>query len=101
MAIDGSGRIASPTRQFALLSLLTIGGSTLLLGFVLAYYVERGILDREWASTAALVRAAAHFYLRPGDFAPRPAADARATPEASDRFEEWSRQVRMLPEVLR
>jgi signal transduction histidine kinase len=101
MALDIAGRIPSPTRQFALLSLLTVGGSTFLLGFVLAYYVERGILDREWASTAALVRAAAHFYLRPPDFAPDPAADARHSAEAADRFEEWSRQVRMLPEILR
>ena len=60
---------ASPTRQFALLSLLTIGGSTLLFGFALVYFVERGILDREWASTAALVRTAARFYLRSPDFA--------------------------------
>ena len=35
---------ASPTRQFVLLSLLTIGGSTLLFGFALVYFVERGIL---------------------------------------------------------
>jgi two-component system, NtrC family, sensor histidine kinase HydH len=100
MASRASRPIGSPTRQFVVLSLLTIGGSTLLFGFALAYYVERGILDREWASTAALVRAAARFYLRPADFAPGGAADRRATVEASERFEEWSRQVRMLPEVL-
>lgn len=88
----------SPTRQFALLSLLTIGGSTLVFGFALAYFVERGILDREWASTAALVRTAARFYLRSGDFA---AGDVETGDAAGDRFEEFTRQVRMLPDIQR
>jgi signal transduction histidine kinase len=87
----------SPTRQFAILSLVTLGGSTLVLGLVLTYFVERGILDREWASTAALVRTAARFYLRPGDFGPGAAEGG----EAGDRFEEFTRQVRMLPEIER
>jgi signal transduction histidine kinase len=87
----------SPTRQFAVLSLLTLGGSTLAFGLVLTYFVERGILDREWASTAALVRTAARFYLRSGDFDPGAAEGG----EAGDRFEEFTRQVRMLPEVER
>ncbi len=91
---------ASPTRQFALLSLLTIGGSTLLFGFTLTYFVERGILDREWGSTAALVRTAARFYLRSADFVRREGA-ALAADEAGDRFEEFARQVRMLPEIQR
>ncbi len=91
------GAWGSPTRQFALLSLLVIGGSTLVFGLVLAYFVERGILDREWDSTAALIRAAARFYLRSGDFRP---GDPEAG-EAGDRFEEFTRQVRMLPEVRR
>jgi two-component system sensor histidine kinase HydH len=86
----------SPARQFALLSLLSIGGSTLVFGIALSYFVERAILDREWASTAALVRTAARFYLRPENFA----ADA-VSGEADDRFEELSRQVRMLPEIAR
>jgi two-component system sensor histidine kinase HydH len=77
--------------------LLTIGGSTLAFGLVLTYFVERGILDREWASTGALVRTAARFYLRPGDFGP---GEAEAG-EAGDRFEEFTRQVRMLPEIER
>lgn len=97
--LPGGLAAASPTRQFALLSLVVVGGSTLAFGFALAYFVERGILDREWASSAALVRSAARFYLRPSDFsvdAPAPRRD-----EAADRFEEFTRQVRMLPEVQR
>jgi signal transduction histidine kinase len=90
----------SPTRQFAVLSLLTIGASTLVFGVALAYFAERGILDREWASTAALVQAATRFHLRPTDFTPRAAGAARPG-EADDRFEELTRQVRMLPDVLR
>ncbi len=95
----GATAWASPTRQFALLSLLTIGGSTLLFGFALTYFVEQGILDREWASTAALVRTAARFYLRTADFVRDPGGAAAA--EAGDRFEEFTRQVRMLPEIQR
>jgi two-component system, NtrC family, sensor histidine kinase HydH len=86
---------ASPTRQFALLSLLTIAGSTMLFGFALTHFVEQGILDREWASTAALVQTAARFYLRSGDFVPE------VEGESGDRFEEFTRQVRMLPELER
>jgi two-component system, NtrC family, sensor histidine kinase HydH len=88
----------SPTRQFALLSLLTIGGSTLVFGLALAYFVERAILDREWASTSALLRTAARFYLRSDDFA---GGDSEAADVAGDRFEELTRQVRMLPDIQR
>jgi len=91
-----AARAQSPARQFAILGLLTIGASTLVFGWTLAYFVERGILDREWASTAALVRNAARVALRPTDFARGAGAD-----EALDRFEEFTRQVRMLPEVIR
>jgi two-component system, NtrC family, sensor histidine kinase HydH len=80
----------SPLRQVVLLSLLTIGASTL----VLSYFVERGIRDREWASTAALVLNAARGALTPADFT-RGAGEA----EAADRFEEFTRRVRMLPEI--
>ena len=89
----------SPTRQFAVLSLLTIGGSTLIVGLALAYFVEQAILEREWSSTGAFVRAAAHDHLRPNDFAAGRAASL--LPESQDRLEEFTRQVRRLPEVLR
>jgi signal transduction histidine kinase len=89
---------ASPTRQFALLSLLTIAGSTTLFGLALTHFVEQGILDREWASTTALVRTAARFYLRTADFVPDAGS---AVGESGDRFEEFARQVRMLPEIER
>ena len=89
---------ASPTRRFAFLSLLTIGGSTLLFGLALAYFVERGILDREWASTAAFLRTAGRLHLDSADFA---AAGVPLGPDATERFEEFARQARMLPEILR
>jgi two-component system, NtrC family, sensor histidine kinase HydH len=91
------GGSASPTRQFAVLSLLTIGASTLVAGLALAHFVEQAILEREWTSTAAFVRAAAHDHLRPQDFGTgRPVTP----PESQDRLEEFTRQVRRLPEVL-
>jgi signal transduction histidine kinase len=90
--------MVAPTREFTVSSLLTIGASTLVFGLALGYFVERGLLDREWASTTAFVQAAARAHLRPADF-------GQATPtamlEAGDRFEEFARQVRMLPEVRR
>lgn len=92
------GGSPSPTRQFAVLSLLTIGGSTLVVGLALAHFVEQAILDREWTSTAAFVRAAAHDHLRPQDFG---AGRGVPSPDSQDRLEEFTRQVRRLPEVLR
>ena len=92
----GATRAGSPARQFAILGLLTIGASTLVFGWALAYFVEHGILDREWASTGALIRNAARVALRPTDFVRSAERD-----EAADRFEEFTRQVRMLPEVIR
>jgi signal transduction histidine kinase len=92
------GGSPSPTRQFAVLSLLTIGVSTLVAGLALAHFVEQAILDREWTSTAAFVRAAARDHLRPQDFGGMPGA---TPPESQDRLEEFTRQVRRLPEVLR
>jgi signal transduction histidine kinase len=95
---DGGGS-PSPTRQFAVLSLLTIGGSTLVVGLVLAYFVEQAMLEREWSSTGAFIRAAAHDHLRPNDFTAGRAASL--PPESQDRLEEFARQVRRLPDVLR
>jgi signal transduction histidine kinase len=92
------GGSPSPTRQFAVLSLLTIGGSTLVAGLALAHFVEEAILEREWTSTAAFVRAAARDHLRPQDFV---GARGATPPESQDRLEEFTRQVRRLPEVLR
>src|SRR5262249_58440961 len=93
-----AGAGVSSLRQFTLLSLITIGGSTLLFGFALSHFVEQGILDREWVSTAALVRAAARFHLQTTDFAAEAGAGAG---DSGDRFEEFTRQVPMLPEIQR
>ena len=92
------GGSPSPTRQFAVLGLLTIGGSTLAVGLALAHFVEQAILDREWTSTAAFVRATAHDHLRPQDFG---VGRRVPPPDSQDRLEEFTRQVRRLPEVLR
>jgi two-component system, NtrC family, sensor histidine kinase HydH len=92
------GGSPSPTRQFAVLSLLTIGASTLVVGVALAHFVEQAILEREWTSTAAFVRAAAHDHLRSSDFV----VEGRVPSlDSQDRLEEFTRQVRRLPEVLR
>src|SRR5215510_4707789 len=97
--MEDRGGSPSPTRQFAVLSLLTIGGSTLVVGLALAYFVEQAILEREWTSTSTFIRAAAHDHLRPADFTVGRAASM--PPESQDRLEEFTRQVRRLPEVLR
>jgi two-component system, NtrC family, sensor histidine kinase HydH len=97
--MEDRGGSPSPTRQFAVLSLLTIGGSTLVVGLALAYFVEQAILEREWTSTSTFVRAAAHDHLRPEDFTA--GRSASLLPESQDRLEEFTRQVRRLPEILR
>jgi signal transduction histidine kinase len=91
------GGSTSPTRQFAVLSFVTIGSSTLVVGLALAYFVEQAILDREWTSTAAFLRAAARDHLRPDDFG---TARLPSPPDSQDRLKEFARQVRRLPEVL-
>src|SRR5262245_28034575 len=88
----------SPARQFVVWSLLTVGGSTFLFGLALTHFVERGILDREWRSTAAFLLVAARAHLRSEAFGP---ATTPASADSQDRFEEFARQVRMLPEVRR
>ena len=90
--------MVAPTREFAVSSLVIVGASTLAFGLALGYFVERGLLDREWASTTAFVQSAARTHLRPADFGAAPPATSL---EAGDRFEEFARQVRMLPEVRR
>jgi len=90
--------MVAPTREFAISSLVIVGASTLAFGLALGYFVERGLLDREWASTTAFVQSAARTHLRPADFGAAPPATSL---EAGDRFEEFARQVRMLPDVRR
>ena len=90
--------MVAPTREFAVSSLVIVGASTLAFGLALGYFVERGLLDREWASTTAFVQSAARTHLRPADFGAAPPATSL---EAGDRFEEFARQVRMLPDVRR
>src|SRR5262249_4778048 len=97
--MEDRGGSPSPARQFAVLSLLTIGGSTLVVGLGPASFVEQAILEREWTSTSTFIRAAAHDHLRPADFAA--GRSAAPLPESQDRLEEFTRQVRRLPEVLR
>ena len=91
----------SPTRQFVASALLTVGGSTLLFGLVLAHFVERGILEREWRSTAEFLRVTGRAHLRSEDFGATGPGPLAASPESQDRFEDFARQARMLPEVLR
>ena len=92
------GGSPSPTRQFAVLSLLTIGGSTLVVGLALAHFVEQAILGVHSRSTAAFVKAAARDHLHPQDFGGDRSAPV---PDSQDRLEEFARQVRRLREVLR
>ena len=55
--------MVAPTREFAVSSLVIVGASTLAFGLALGYFVERGLLDREWASTTAFVQSAARAHL--------------------------------------
>lgn len=83
------------TRRFALLSFVVIGLITLLLSYVIAYYLRQDLLQREWGITADYVRSAAFYHLTPADFT------APQSPSSSDRFQAFYRQAIMMPEIVR
>ena len=83
------------TRQFALLSLLVIGLSTVALCLVISYYLRQDLLEGEWTLTAEAVLAEAQDHTRPADFT------APFSPTAQEHFAAFYRQAVRLPEVFR
>jgi signal transduction histidine kinase len=82
-------------RQFALLSLVVIGGITGALALTVATVLRQDLLDREWSLTADYVRTHILALLRPGDLTPPGPPAVRA------RLEEFGQRVLSLPEVVR
>ncbi|HXH09655.1 MAG TPA: ATP-binding protein [Alphaproteobacteria bacterium] len=83
------------TRRFALLSCIVIGLITVLLSFVISFYLRKDLLDREWGITADYIRSAALYHLTPTDF---------AVPQgqiAQEHFQAFYRQTVMMPEIVR
>jgi hypothetical protein len=74
-------------RQFAVLSLVVVGLFTAALCLVLSHYLEKDLLDREWAFTADYVRTEASYHLGPGDFS------APASRAAQERFRTFYEQT--------
>lgn len=85
----------TPPRQFALLSFVVIGLSTLVLCLVISYVLRRDMLDREWRTTADFVRTEAAQGLSVADF-DHPWSDA-----AQRRFRRFFDQTTMMPEIVR
>lgn len=83
----------TPTRRFAILSLIVIGLITVTLSLVMSYYLRKDLLDREWGVTADYIRAEARFHLTPPDF------DAPSSRTAQEHFRDYCRQVLMMPDV--
>src|SRR5262249_15211464 len=65
------------TRQFALLSLLVIGMSTVALCLIISYYLRQDLLEGEWTLTADAIRTEALDHTLPSDFATPVSAPAQ------------------------
>jgi hypothetical protein len=90
-----SGTGAALIRQFAILSLIVIAAITIGLSLIIAHYLRKDLLEREWGLTADYIRAEAYNQLTPGDFA------TPMTSAAQARFETFYRQTVSMPEIVR
>ncbi len=85
----------TPTKRFAILSLVVIGLIAISLSLVISYYLRKDLLDREWGVTADYIRAEAAYHLTPSDF------DAPWSRAAQEHFRAFYEQIVMMPEIDR
>jgi signal transduction histidine kinase len=83
------------TRQFAVFSFIVIGLITVALCFVIAHYLRKDLLEREWRITADYIRTEARHYLTPADFA------LPFSPIAQEHFRDLYKKTVMMPEIVR
>jgi len=83
------------TRQFAVLSFIVIGLITVALCLVIAYYLRKDLLEREWKITADYIRTEARHYLTPTDFA------LPFSSIAQEHFRDFYKKTVMMPEIVR
>ncbi|MEE9568905.1 MAG: hypothetical protein V3W37_05910, partial [Candidatus Binatia bacterium] len=85
----------TPTKRFAILSLVVIGLGTVALSLVISYYLRKNLLDREWGITADYIRTEVAYHLTPSDF------DAPSSRTAQEHFRAFYEQIVMMPEIDR
>ncbi len=85
----------TPTRLFAILSLVVVGLITAALSFGISYYLRKDLLDREWKVTADFIRTEAAYHLTPSDF------DDSSSLTAQEHFRIFYQQIVIMPEIRR
>ena len=86
---------ASLTTRFALHSLVCIGIMTVALWFIVSNYLINQILDREWRTTAQIVRADVRKFLEEYDF------KAQDRKSVGPKFAALLEHMRLAPEIIR
>jgi len=86
---------ASLTARFAVHSFLCIGIMTTALWFIVSNYLISSLLDREWKTTAQLVRADVKEYLTAEDF------KTEDRKSVGYKFDALLRHVRRMPDIIR
>ncbi len=85
----------TPTRLFAVLSLIVVGLITAALSFGISYYLRKDLLDHEWGITRDFIQTEAEFHLTPSDF------DDSSSLTAQEHFRIFYQQTVMMPEIVR
>ena len=86
---------ASLTTQFAIHSLICVGIMTIALWFIVSNYLINQILDREWRTTAQIVRADVRKFLEEYDF------KAQDRKSVGPKFAALLEHMRLAPEIIR
>ena len=86
---------ASLTTRFAIHSLICIGIMTIALWFIVSNYLINQILDREWRTTAQIVRADVRKFLEEYDF------KAQDRKSVGPKFAALLDHMRLAPEIIR
>jgi two-component system, NtrC family, sensor histidine kinase HydH len=86
---------ATLTTRFAVYSFVCIGIMTAALWFLVSHYLINQILDREWQTTAQMVRADARKFLEEYDF------KAQDRKSVGPKFVALLEHMRLSPEILR
>lgn len=86
---------ATLTKRFAIYSFICIGLMTAALWFIVSDYLIGQMLEREWQTTAQMVRADVRQLLTDADFT------AKAPPAGRNQFENLLGHITLIPDILR
>ena len=86
---------ANLTTRFGVYSFVCIGVMTAALWFIVSKDLTKDMLDREWETTAKIVRAEVKWHMTPEDF------KAQDLSAVAPRFEDLLRQLIIMPDIVR